>query len=38
LGNATAKDILSLIEHVQETIHKRFGVTLQTEVKFAGEK
>jgi UDP-N-acetylmuramate dehydrogenase len=38
LGNATAKDILSLIEHVQATIHKRFGVTLQTEVKFAGEK
>jgi len=38
LGKATAKDILALIEHIRNRVLQRFGVTLQTEVKFIGEK
>lgn len=38
LGNAAAKDILALIEHVRNTVQQRFGVLLQTEVRFVGEK
>lgn len=38
LGNATANDILTLIEHVRNTIQQRFGVLLQTEVRFVGKK
>ncbi|MGM9986605.1 MAG: UDP-N-acetylmuramate dehydrogenase [Bacillaceae bacterium] len=34
VGNATAKDVLSIIEHVQRTIKEKDGVDLQTEVKF----
>ncbi len=34
--NAKAKDVLTLIQHIQETVQKEFGVTLQTEVKLAG--
>ncbi|MFB3844253.1 MAG: UDP-N-acetylmuramate dehydrogenase [Candidatus Cloacimonadaceae bacterium] len=37
LGNATAQDIRKVIEHIQETVYAKFGVTLQTEVKFIGE-
>ena len=36
-GNASAKDVLSLIEHVQETVKEKFGVHLETEVKRIGE-
>ncbi len=38
MGRASAKDVLALIEHVQNTVQKRFGVLLQTEVRFVGEK
>jgi UDP-N-acetylmuramate dehydrogenase len=38
LGNATAKDILAVIDHIQKTITDHYGVMLQTEVKFIGEK
>lgn len=36
-GGATAKDILRLIEHVQDTVRKTFHVELETEVKIIGE-
>lgn len=32
-GNATCKDVLQLINYVQEEVKKQFGVTLETEVK-----
>jgi UDP-N-acetylmuramate dehydrogenase len=38
LGNATANDIVAVIEHVRNTVMDRFGVFLQTEVKFIGER
>lgn len=37
-GSATAKDVLDLIEHVQNTVENKFGVHLEPEVRFAGEK
>ena len=37
LGNATATDIKNLVNHIQETVDKKFGVMLQTEIKFVGE-
>ena len=36
-GNATAKDVLSLIEHIQKTVYEKFGVTLCPEVKMIGK-
>ena len=32
-GNATAKDVLELMEHVQDTVKTRYGVMLEPEVK-----
>ncbi|WP_139903907.1 UDP-N-acetylmuramate dehydrogenase [Clostridium thermarum] len=37
-GNATAKDILSLIAYVQKTVFEKFGVELHTEVRIMGEE
>jgi UDP-N-acetylmuramate dehydrogenase len=37
VGNATAGDVLTLIEHVQETVMTRFGVLLAPEVQQVGE-
>ncbi|MDR2167994.1 MAG: UDP-N-acetylmuramate dehydrogenase [Clostridiales bacterium] len=36
-GKATAADILSLIEHIQNTVQDKFGIWLETEVKIIGE-
>ena len=36
-GNATAKDICSLIEYVKNTIHEKFGIKLDLEIKILGE-
>jgi UDP-N-acetylmuramate dehydrogenase len=36
-GGATSADILNLIEHIKKTVHERFGVTLETEVKIIDE-
>jgi UDP-N-acetylmuramate dehydrogenase len=36
LGNAKAKDIFSLIEHIKQVIRDRYGVLLETEVKLIG--
>jgi len=38
LGNATASDIKALISYVQDTVFNRFGVELQTEIRFVGEE
>ncbi len=35
-GNATAKDYISLIEHVQKTVKENFGVELEREVRIIG--
>ena len=36
-GNATAADVLTLIENVREKVQEQFGVTLEPEVIFLGE-
>jgi UDP-N-acetylmuramate dehydrogenase len=36
LGNATAADVLRLIDHVQKTVAKKAGVELQLEIKVLG--
>lgn len=36
-GDATAKDILNLIHHIQNTIKEKFGVELHPEVRIIGE-
>lgn len=36
--NATAKDILDLIKHIQEEVKNQFGVELHTEVRIVGEE
>ncbi len=36
-GNATAGDVLALIREIQKTVLEKFGVELETEVKFLGE-
>jgi len=36
-GNATARDVISLIEYIQETVYKKFSVKLETEVRIVGE-
>lgn len=33
-GNATTRDILKLIEFVRETVYKKHGVILETEIKY----
>ncbi len=36
-GDATAKDVLDLIRHVQTAVYDRFGVSLEPEVRIIGE-
>ena len=36
-GNATAKDVLDVITHVQKTVKEKFGVDLHTEVRIIGK-
>ena len=36
-GKATANDVLTLIREVQKRVRDKFGVELETEVKFLGE-
>ena len=38
LGNAKTQDILYVIDYVRDKVYNKFGVKLQTEVKFIGEK
>lgn len=37
-GDATSKDILDLIRHIQKTVKDKFNVELQTEVRIVGEQ
>lgn len=32
--NASAKDVLDLIEHIKNVVYKKFAITLETEIKF----
>ena len=36
IGNATASDVLKLIEHIKTTVMKNFNIELETEVKIIG--
>ena len=36
-GNATAEDVIEVIQEVQERVRNKFGVTLETEVICLGE-
>jgi len=36
-NNATSKDIIGLIAHIQETVYNKYKVKLETEVKIIGE-
>lgn len=36
-NNATAKDVIELIHHIQNEVYKKFGVMLEIEVKIIGE-
>lgn len=36
-GGATAKEVLDLIKHVQETVYNNFGVMLEPEIRIIGE-
>lgn len=35
-GDATAKDVLDLISHIQKTVFEKFGVSLEPEIKLVG--
>lgn len=37
-SNASAKDIEDLINHIQQTVHQKCGIQLETEVKFLGDE
>ncbi|WP_042356332.1 UDP-N-acetylmuramate dehydrogenase [Bacillus rubiinfantis] len=37
-GNATANDVLALIDHVKDTIFNLYGVKMETEVEIIGRK
>ncbi len=37
-GGATAADFLRLMEYVQDTVEKRFGVRLEPEVRIVGNE
>ena len=37
-NNATAKDVMDLISHIQNTVYENFGVRLEPEVRLTGEE
>lgn len=37
-GQATAEDVLTLIEYIQKTVNEKYGIQLITEVKLVGER
>ena len=37
-GNATCKDIVDLIHHIQKVVYEKFGVNLESEVVYIGGK
>lgn len=36
-GNATSKDVMDLVRHIQNTVKDKFDVELQTEIRIVGE-
>lgn len=36
-GNATAKDVIQLIEHIKNTVHEKYNINLELEIKVIGE-
>ncbi len=36
-GNATAKDVIMLTEHIKKTVREKFGVELEEEIKITGK-
>lgn len=36
-GNATAQDVIQLIEHIKNTIHEKYNINLELEIKVIGE-
>jgi len=36
LGGASTADVLALIEHARNSVHKQFGITMETEVRLLG--
>ena len=36
-GDATAKNVLDVIKHVQKTVKEKFGVDLEPEIRIIGE-
>ncbi|PLR97375.1 UDP-N-acetylmuramate dehydrogenase [Bacillus sp. T33-2] len=37
-GNATADDVLALIQHVKDTVFDKYGINIETEVEIIGRK
>jgi len=37
-GDAKAKDVLALIQHIEQTIYEKFEIKMQTEVEIVGER
>jgi len=37
-GGASPSDVISLIEHIRDTVYKNFGIKLEPEVKIVGEE
>ena len=37
-GNATSKDVLDLIKHIQKCVFEKYNVMLETEVEYIGEE
>lgn len=37
-GNATAKDVLELVEHIKKTIEEKFGKQIELEIEVVGEE
>lgn len=37
LGNATAKDVVSIVQYIRKIVHQRYRLCLESEVKYVGE-
>ena len=38
IGGATAEDVLRLVEHIKKTVQSQFGVMLECEINFKGQR
>ena len=36
-GNATAQDVIQLIEYIKNTVHEKYNINLELEIKVIGE-